>query len=317
MKKALISLFFFVVLLLISIYIFIPTQLNIFSTTVMKANTNALFRYLSDDAKWYKWWPGESKETKQIDKSINHQFNTYTYLIKEKLYNAVNIEIIKKDEIIEGRIAIIPIAADSLIVQWKSTFATSINPFIRFQQYKQAVNIKKNMSVILDSLKSFSEDKEKVYKYHILHTTLTDTFLVASKTVTTSYPSTQDIYQSIKNLRTYINDQKAKEVDYPILNITKKDSLHYEMMVAIPTNVALDGRGNISFKRMIAYKDKILTADVIGGPENIKKAYDELSIYMSDYNLVSPVIHWETLITDRSKETDSTKWITKIYIPIV
>lgn len=137
------------------------------------------------------------------------------------------------------------------------------------------------------------------------------------KTVTKSYPSTPVIYELIENLRRYIATEKAREVNYPMLNITKKDSFHYEVMVAIPTNKILKGNGNITFKRMIIYKDKILTAEVTGGAENIKKAYNELNTYMSDYNLISPVIHWETLVTDMSKEPDSTKWVTKISIPIV
>ena len=88
-------------------------------------------------------------------------------------------------------------------------------------------------------------------------------------------------------------------------------------MVAIPTNKVLPDNGNIAFKILLADKDKTLTAEVQGGLQNIKKAYEELNMYMKDYNLSSRVIDWQSLITDRSKETDSTKWITKIYIPVV
>ncbi|WP_018617057.1 hypothetical protein [Segetibacter koreensis] len=317
MNKALIGLSFFVVLTLISVYIFIPAQLHISVSTAMNTNTNALFRYVSDESKWNQWWPLETNEIKLIDEDHYKHFNGYTYRLKEKLYNAVGVEIIKKNQVIAGKIIIIPIAQDSLIVQWNNNLTTSINPFIRIKQYQQALNTKKNITVILHSLKSFAEDKDKVYKLNIRRTTLTDTLFVAVKTVTTGYPSTEVIYHFIQNLRTYITQQKAREMDRPILNITKRDSVHYEMMVAIATNIALKGNGSIAFKRMIAYKDKILTADVTGGLNSIKKAYNELNTYMSDYNLTSPVIHWETLITDRSKETDSTKWITRICIPIV
>lgn len=316
MKKASVILFFLVVLTLVSIYIFIPARLNISAATAMRANTNALFKYLSDQTKWDKWWPNESKE-EPVSLDNPPKFNNYTYKVTKKLYNAVEVETIKEAQIIAGKIIIIPIAEDSLIVQWQDTFKTSINPLIRIKQYFQAVNIKKDITVILDSLKSFSEDKGRVYKFNITRTTLKDTILVATKTVTKNYPSTPFIYGLIENLRTYIATEKAMEVDYPMLNVTRKDNQQYEVMVAIPTNKILKGEGNITFKRMIIYKDKMLTADVTGGAENINKAYDELKTYMSDYNLVSPVIHWETLITNRSKETDSTKWVTKIWIPIV
>src|SRR5205085_11890123 len=130
------------------------------------------------------------------------------------------------------------------------------------------------MAIILNSLKSFSEDKQKVYRFNIRRTTLTDSALVTLQTVTTGYPSIPFIYQHIKELQTYIHSQNAKEVNYPRLNITKKDSSHYEMMVAIPTNNPLPGTGNIVYKRMLIFKDKTLIADVTGGPGNIKEAHD-------------------------------------------
>lgn len=317
MKKGLSGLFLFVILMITAVFVFIPYQLHISAVTVMKTNTNSLYRYLSDETNWKKWWPNESQE-KQLTNETNHlTFNNFTYRLSKKLYNAVDVQMIKKDQVIDGKILIIQVAEDSLIVQWRSALTTSLNPVKRLLRYQEAVEIKKNTTVILDSLKSFSENKEKVYGISINHTTLKDTALVAIKTVTSSYPSTSDIYKLVENLQTYIASQKAKQVDFPILNVTKKDSLHYNLMVAIPTDRTLNGKGNIAFKRMIPYKDKILTTEVKGGPEKIKHAYDGLNTFMKDYNLTSPVISWETLVTDRSKESDHTKWITKICIPIV
>jgi effector-binding domain-containing protein len=282
----------------------------------MKANTNALYRYLSDQTKWDKWWPNESKEGQT---SINNPpaLNNYSYRVTKKLYNVVEVETIKKAQVIAGKIIIIPIAEDSLIVQWRNTFATSINPFIRIQQYLEAINIKKNVAALLDSLKSFSENKQKVYGFPIHHTTLKDTALVAIKAVTPVYPSTTFIYNIVAELRAYIKSHNGKEANYPMLNVTKRDDFHYEVIIAVPTNKPLIGNQRIVSKRMIIYKDKLLTADVNGGPENIMRAHQALNDYMSDYNLISPVIKWESLITDRSKEKDSTKWVTKICIPIV
>lgn len=317
MKKVLLGLFLLVILTVTAVFIFIPSQLHISAVTVMKTNTNSLYRYLSDEANWKKWWPNDSQEKELTDETNHPTFNDFTYRLSKKLYNAIDVQMVKKDQVIDGKILIIQVAQDSAIVQWQSALTTSLNPVKRLLRYQEAVNIKKNITVILDSLKSFNENKEKVYGISINHTTLKDTTLVAIKTVTSSYPSTSDIYKLVENLQTYIASQKAKQVDFPILNITKKDSLHYNLMVAIATDRTLNGKGKIAFKRMIAYKDKILTADVKGGPEKINQAYDGLNTFMKDYNLTSPVIPWETLVTDRSKEPDHTKWVTKICIPIV
>ena len=38
---------------------------------------------------------------------------------------------------------------------------------------------------------------------------------------------------------------------------------------------------------------------------------------MNDHSLSAPVIPFEYIITDRSKEPDTSKWITKICFPII
>ena len=315
MKKGLIALGLFVLLLSLATFIFIPSQLHIFAVTGMKANRNAVFRSLADQVNWATWWPCENKGLANTNNLLT--FNNYSFQLTKKFYNAVEVATIKKNQIIGGKIIIIPITNDSLIVQWQNTFATSINPFIRIQQYLEAINIKKNVAALLDSLKSFSENKQKVYGFPIHHTTLKDTALVAIKAVTPVYPSTTFIYNIVAELRAYIKSHNGKEANYPMLNVTKRDDFHYEVIIAVPTNKPLIGNQRIVSKRMIIYKDKLLTADVNGGPENIMRAHQALNDYMSDYNLISPVIKWESIITDRSKEKDSTKWVTKICIPIV
>ena len=119
MKKAFLGLLLFVVLSILSVFIFIPSELHIASATVIKANRNSLFRYLSDEAKWLKWWPPENKS---INQSNQLYLNNFTYHLSKKLYNAAEVEIIKKDKIINSRIFIIPVAEDSVIVKWQSNF---------------------------------------------------------------------------------------------------------------------------------------------------------------------------------------------------
>lgn len=317
MKKALAGIFLFLILAILSVFIFIPAQLHISAVAAMKANTNALSRYLSNESKWAKWWPLESAEKQFVNQNNHLQLNKFTYQLTKKLYNSAEVKITGKNQMLNSKIFIIPLSVDSLIIQWQSTFKTSLNPFTRISQYQNAVNIKKNMAAILGSLKAFGEDKEKMYAIPIYYTTLKNTLYVSEKIVTVSYPSTDSVYTLIENLRKYASVHEAAAVDFPIFNVTKKDSFHFETMAAIPVTKALNGNDNIAFKQMIAYPDKILTADVKGGPEKIKEAYDEIETFMKDYNLTTPVISWETLITDRSKETDSTKWITKICTPIV
>ncbi|GEO08412.1 hypothetical protein SAE01_09080 [Segetibacter aerophilus] len=280
----------------------------------MKANENATFRNLSDQNNWTKWWPSQIKE--DLRKGY-FSFNGYNYELTKKLYNAIEVNMVMGNKAFTGDIILTPIAPDSIAVKWESTLTTGNNPLNKILSYQQAKRIKNNMRVILDSLKSFSENEQRVYACNIQRTTVKDTFLVAAKLTTTHYPSTTEIYNLVETLKKYIESRGASKTNYPMLNVTTNDSIEYTTMVAIPTNKVLPDNGNIAFKILMSDKDKTLTTEVKGGVQNIKKAYKELNMYMKDYNLSSRVIDWQSLITDRSKETDSTKWITKIYIPIV
>ena len=88
-------------------------------------------------------------------------------------------------------------------------------------------------------------------------------------------------------------------------------------MVAIPIDKAISGYGTFIPKRMPIIKDNTLLIEVHGGYLTIQKAYAELLNYMQDHHYSSPAIPFELLVTDRSKETDTTKWITRIYAPIM
>jgi effector-binding domain-containing protein len=314
MKKVLVGLIVISLALSASAFILIPKELTISKVTLIQANENTLYRYLSNEGKWKKWWP--SKNTTS-DKNGVYGYNGFAYSLSKALYHAVEVKMSNEGKVYAGRIVIVPMSTDSVAVKWESTFSTSSNPFSRILDYQEAKKIRKNMEVILDSLKVFNEHKENLYDYNIHRATITDTFLVATKITTNHFPSIKEVYDLVENLSQYIKRQGAKETNYPMLNVTTNDSIHYITMVAIPTDKRLKDSGSISFKQMIIYKDKTVVAEVKGGPEAIKKAYEELNVYMNDYILSPPVIHWESLITDRSKERDSTKWVTKIFMPIV
>ena len=85
-------------------------------------------------------------------------------------------------------------------------------------------------------------------------------------------------------------------------------------MVAIPTNKQLKGNGKIFFSRFVPWK--VLTAEVHGGSGNVEEALHQMKVYMGDYQKTAMAIPFQSLVTDRSKETDTLKWITNIYVPV-
>ena len=64
------------------------------------------------------------------------------------------------------------------------------------------------------------------------------------------------------------------------------------------------------------FNGNILVAEVRGGVSTVKQAFRNLSNYVGDYGRQSPALPFESLVTDRLKETDTTKWVTKLYFPV-
>ncbi|HLL44934.1 MAG TPA: hypothetical protein VK369_17410 [Segetibacter sp.] len=95
----------------------------------------------------------------------------------------------------------------------------------------------------------------------------------------------------------------------------RKTGNGYETMVAIPVNRLLESNRQFVFKRMVP--GNILVSEVNGGVFTVQEARRQMDNYVEDNELTSPAIPFESLITDRLKEKDTSKWITKLYYPIL
>ena len=62
---------------------------------------------------------------------------------------------------------------------------------------------------------------------------------------------------------------------------------------------------------------KILICDITGENNKVNYALKQLEYYLRDYNRVAPAIPFISLITDRLKQPDSTKWKSRIYYPVM
>ena len=99
------------------------------------------------------------------------------------------------------------------------------------------------------------------------------------------------------------------------MNITKADSFRYQIMVAIPINKSLKSEGDIFIRRML-YNGNLLMTEVRGGRNTINNALVQLTNYVRDHQYTSPAIPYESPVTDRIAEPDTTRWVTRIYYPI-
>ena len=297
-------------LLISSIYVFIPSTLRISEAVKINCTVDGTNRFLTHDDNWEKWWP-QNKINKSQD---NFSYAGFTFKPIKKLYNRQMVIIEKNDLKIQSFIDLIQLSNDSLIVRWHTEMNTNINPIKRLKQYNNAVKIKRSMHNILIRLQTFLADKNNIYDYEIHKDNIQKTYLVATISAFTHYPSTAEIYESIDKLKKYIALKEAVETNFPMVNITGSDSTKYEAMIAIPTNKELPGSGSIFMKRIVT--EKVLAGKVQGGTYEINNALKQLQTFLDDYHLTSPAIPFQSLVTDRLNQPDTSKWITIVYLPI-
>src|SRR2546421_1433824 len=304
MKKLIGGLAIVFILFFASLYIFIPGQIEIDETVMVKASPQATSRILSKIENWQKWWPQINLKRK-ADSVFPYHHSIFS--IDEKLYNGFKIDILNGPDYVRSRLSLIPLSIDSVQLQWSGLLRTSANPVRRIRQFWRAKETETDLSNILSSLNSYMSKQENVYGMQIRRELVKDTLLLSQKVMFRNYPTTSLVYVVVQSLKDYIRNKGANETNYPMLHVDQLAPTTYQAMVAIPLNREIPVDSPMAFKRMVP--GYILVSEIKGGPATIEKAFDEMRNFMSDFSRISPAIPFESMVTDRSKEADTAKWI--------
>ncbi len=308
MKKWLVSFAVVIILMIACFYFFIPSRLIITNQITVQCTEAGTKRFVFNNVQWKNWWPGENKDS-------TFTYKNDSYSLKAGYYNSAAIVIQHDGKYITSVMNVLTAGKDAVTITWQTDAGEYKNPFTRMAHYIKANDIKQNMDEILHHLKTYLEKAENVYGMKVEQTLVRDTFLVSTQKTLSAYPVTSDVYTLVNQLREFIKQQAGIETNPPMLHILREDSAAYTVKVAIPVNKEIKGNSSISFKEMV--KGNILVAEVKGGPYTISHAMDMLQTYVLDYQKTSPAIPFESLVTDRSVVTDTSKWVTKIYYPVM
>ncbi|TMI68270.1 MAG: GyrI-like domain-containing protein [Bacteroidetes bacterium] len=310
MKKLLFILCGLVITLLVWIYLFIPSTIKFHGSVQIEANRNGLFRKLEHAETWQEWWPGATTgiETFSLN-GINFRPGQTKIL---------SIPLIIDDPDLSGsaELMFIPNKLDSTIIQVDASIPVPTNPLKRMKTYFASRKLKQSLPEILQALHKTYSKISNVYDYDIRKDRVVDSILIFTSEETKGYPSVEKIYSLIDQLKMYIKAQSAVETGFPMQNIYTNDSVNYLIKVAIPVNKRLPDTDKFRYRWMLG-GGNILITEVKGGQTEISRAYGQILNYISDYNRTAPAIYFESLVTDRRKEPDSSKWITRIYYPVM
>jgi hypothetical protein len=303
-------------LVLASIYVFIPKKIVLSAGAAAGCTQTASYRFLCDQTNWKKWWPGavfppNGKDSAQAALFV---FEEDTFELRGTAPSLGNISIGTKGCLLQSLVHVLSLPNDSTLFHWQCELEGGYNPIQRIRQYQRARRLKPKLSSLLNSLCTFLTKKENVYGMQISTSSTTDTSLIATKVMLDHYPKTREIYDLINLLSAYASHEGARLTSYPMMNVTELGKNQYQLMVATPLDRLLPGKGPIIFKRLIRGKYEV--AEVTGDQAAVREAERQMTLYFRDYEKVNMAIPFVYLVTDRSLEPDSSRWISRIYFPV-
>ncbi len=315
MKKWILLLFILLVIVIGGVCFFVPRSFQITETTSLAVNNKAFARNILEERNWKKWWPTkiELKKDGSADVLV---FNNKTYSIIEKKLTSAVVAITTNSDTVLSELFFLPLSPDSINLQWAARVSTTANPIDKLQTFFKTNALKKDLHAIIESMQQHYAVETNLYELPIQKDKVQDSTLISTFTITQGYPATGIIYQLVDQLNAYAQKNGAKQSGIPMLNINTADSISYRTQVALPINKKLKDSGNIAYRWMLG-GGNILVTEVKGGPYNINKAFVEMEKYVQDFQRTAPAIPFQSLVTDRRKEPDTSKWITRVYWPVM
>jgi len=311
MKKWIIAFFILLGLSICSIYILIPSKITVSSVRYIKAYHNTVLKFLTDNQKMNEWLQSVSNKNEK-----GYTYKGFNYSIIRTLSNITEFTINSDKINVKSNLISQNVYLDSSVIQWATEIEAGWSPFERLSKYNEARRLKKSMSSLMDQMKIYLDNSANMYGIVIKETQLKDSVVITIKIKTSLLPGVKEVYNQVKKLSDYAESKSASATNSPMLSVNKMDENHYESMIGFPINKIIAETKDIRIKRM-PYGGNMFVADVKGGPYSIQKGLANLGIYLIDSKRTSPAIPFELMLTDRLKETDTAKWITRLYYPIM
>jgi hypothetical protein len=313
MKKWIAWLLLLLILSISCIGLFVPSKISLSCIATAHVPISGESTCLFREEKWERWWR-DASGLRHI-KGEPFTFNGTSFRLTGQSYNAAGIEIDHNGMKLPSILHFISFGQDSTAAIWQCEFPAVTNTLARVLKYKNAIEIKKNMKGVLKAFTSFVSNPENIYGISITRVSTTDTTLLSIRFTSAAYPTDAVLYTYFDAVEKNIFKQKGKSTGFPMMNITRLGNDSFETEVAIPTTNGLKDDGKFSVRRMMP--GNFMAAEVRGGTYTANEAQEQLELFIQDHNKVKMAKGFQLLVTNRLHEPDTSKWITKIYIPVV
>ncbi len=303
-----------ILLLIGALYLFIPSNVALRQTRKVSVNAIAFSRlFLSDDS-WHEWWPG-SVQTSSTQ-AVTYQLNQTVFRVKEKRYSSLLIEIERGQQRAISELFFIVSDPVSINLTWEGKAATSKNPFQRVARFLAIEPLQRDMATVLERISSYYGNEKNIYQLSIEKSFVPDSSFISTTAFTQGYPAVDTVYQLVDKLQVYALKKGGKQSGPPMLNISRADGGAFKAQVGLPVNKMIPDEGDIRYRWMLR-GGNILRAEVKGGPQTINNAFTQMELYIQDNRRTAPAIPFQSLVTDRRQERDTSKWVTRLYWPVM
>ncbi|MBL0153727.1 MAG: hypothetical protein IPP93_09635 [Chitinophagaceae bacterium] len=310
MKKIFLVFTLICVALMAFTYLYIPNYISLKAQTRIIVSENGLKRELLTETRLSKWWPAANANDSLL------QYKNTSYKVVDKKFDGLIVLMESSSKTIKGTLSVFPSSKDIMDITWESKMATSWNPFLRWKYFTVSRQFKNNMQELLDTMKRFYDNGVNIYGIDIRKELVMDSNLIFTSAEVKGYPTMEYVYGEVDKLEKYAGSKSAQVSGLPMLNINTTDSINYLVKVAVPVNKMLPSSGDISYRWMLG-RGNILIAEIKGGNDRILHAFKQMEQYASDYNRVAPAIPFQSLVTNRLVEKDSSKWVTRVCYPVM
>jgi hypothetical protein len=304
MKKVLATLVVFFILAILASYFFVSNKLKIGADAYASLNIKASEREMLDTATWKKWWPDGKP----------FQYKGAQFLFEKPLPGASNFQLIYKKDTLPGSLFLADNKDGRSYILWRCELTTSKNPITKWLKYIKARKVKNILTDLTNSLSAHLTEKN-VYGFTAIRTKVKDSVLITTKTNFDNYPTLEELKQLEIKLLDYLSKQNVAAKGKPMLSVIKDSEEQFFTMMGIATDKLLPKTAEFEPK-LVLKNGNIIEAEFTGGPKATQNAFELFEVYKNDMQLSAPAIPYQLLVTDRNKESDTSKWVTRFYYPV-
>lgn len=310
MKRVLVI---FVLLIAVStgiLYIGISSQQSFAKSALVACTNDGALRMLSTPGNNKQVWPGE-----RLNDS-SYRFEQLEYTTGAALINSNPLSISYAEKKYPAQLLVEETTPDSSRFIIQTAVILPSNPIQRIKQYFALKQLQQQVDALLKSLKKKFDGEELVYGLKIEMNRVTDSAMISTRTLLNHYPTVTEVYNMVDAIHTYIAANGGTVSNPPMLHVYEEGPGQFLVMVAVPTKTIIPGNETFLQKRMLA-NGYILVSEVTGGTAAIQKGEAAMKQYVMDHQKSSPAIPFQMLLTDRRTETDTSKWKTRLYYPVM